>query len=62
MKSNKEILPLLPMRVKVKPYRHQVDAFKFVCQIFGLIEAGGARDADERSHLQNVRKTLLESH
>ena len=61
MNSKKEILPLLPMRVKVMPYQHQVAAFNFVCQCFGLIERGGARDADERSHLQDVRKTLLES-
>jgi len=62
MKSNKEILPLLPMRVNVKPYQHQVGAFNFVCQIFCLIETGGAKDADDTSNLQNLRKNLSESH
>jgi hypothetical protein len=61
MKSSKEILPCLPMGVMVKPYSHQVDAFNFVCQIFGLIKTGGAKDADERSHLQDMRKTFSES-
>ena len=61
MKKDKDLIPVLPMRVKVKPYQHQVAAFNFVCQCFGLVEGGGARDADERSHLQDVRKTLLES-
>ena len=26
----------LPMPIKAKPYRHQVDAFNFVCDLFGL--------------------------
>lgn len=60
MKSSKDILPLLPMGVKVKPYSHQVDAFNFVCQIFGLIKTGGAKDANGRSHLQDMREIFFE--
>jgi SNF2 family DNA or RNA helicase len=29
--------PLLPMPIKAKPYRHQINAFNFVCGKFGLI-------------------------
>lgn len=28
--------PLLPMPIRAKPYRHQVEAFNFVCGRFGL--------------------------
>ena len=33
--------PLLPMPIKAAPYRHQIDAFNFVCGKFGLIPASG---------------------
>lgn len=29
--------PLLPMPIKATPYRHQINAFNFVCGKFGLI-------------------------
>ena len=29
--------PSLPMPVKAKPYKHQQDAFNFVCSLFGLL-------------------------
>ena len=40
--------PLLPMPIKVKPYAHQVAAFNFVCDMFGLVSAGG--DSDDEGH------------
>lgn len=33
--------PKLPMPIRAAPYRHQVDAFNFVCGKFGLIPANG---------------------
>ena len=33
--------PLLPMPIKAAPYKHQIDAFNFVCGKFGLIPASG---------------------
>ena len=33
--------PLLPMPIKAAPYRHQIEAFNFVCGKFGLIPASG---------------------
>ena len=32
---------LLPMPIKAAPYKHQIDAFNFVCGKFGLIPASG---------------------
>ncbi len=34
--------PLLPMPIKAKPYRHQIEAFNFVCTKFGLVHGGEA--------------------
>lgn len=34
---NADNAPLLAMPTKVKPYAHQVAAFNFVCELFGLI-------------------------
>jgi len=34
--------PLLPMPIKVAPYRHQIEAFNFVCTKFGLVHGGEA--------------------
>ena len=34
------ITPTLPMPIKATPYRHQVEAFNFVCGLFGLAEGG----------------------
>lgn len=40
--SAPELQPLLPMPIKAVPYRHQIEAFNFVCALFGLPEGGGA--------------------
>lgn len=32
--------PLLPMPIKALPYRHQIEAFNFVCGLFGLLPGG----------------------
>ncbi|MGI6622137.1 MAG: hypothetical protein ACOX4T_03175 [Acetivibrionales bacterium] len=34
--------PLLPMPIKAAPYRHQIEAFNFVCTKFGLVHGGEA--------------------
>ena len=33
--------PKLPMPIRATPYKHQVDAFNFVCGLFGLIPSAG---------------------
>ena len=34
--------PLVPMPIRATPYRHQIEAFNFVCGLFGLLpEEGG---------------------
>lgn len=43
MTTHEESRPSLPMPVKATPYRHQQEAFGFVCRAFGLLpepEAG----------------------
>jgi hypothetical protein len=39
--NNAEKLPIAPMPIKGKPYRHQIQAFNFVCRLFGLAKGGG---------------------
>ena len=33
---------LAPMPIKAAPYRHQIEAFNFVCTKFGLVHGGEA--------------------
>lgn len=42
--------PILPMPIRDTPYRHQIEAFNFVCALFGLV-AGGERDGAGRKIL-----------
>ncbi len=46
MGAHKEVRPALPMPIKAKPYRHQMEAFHFACGLFGILpgsrrESGG---------------------
>ncbi len=34
--------PLLPMPIKAAPYKHQIEAFNFVCEKFDLVHGGEA--------------------
>lgn len=43
MNAREEIRPALPMPIKATPYRHQIEAFNFVCGLIGLLP-GGERD------------------
>ncbi len=42
----REIRPILPMPIRATPYRHQIEAFNFVCELFGLLP-GGDRDGPD---------------
>lgn len=52
-----DIKPVVPMPVKVTPYRHQVEAFNFVCTLFGLAEPekGGAWGGPSNGEMPPVR-------
>lgn len=54
----KDTAPLLPMPIKAKPYAHQVAAFNFVCELFGLVSTGG--DPDDKGHgeMHPVRESI----
>lgn len=46
MGTHKEVRPALPMPIRAKPYRHQMEAFHFACGLFGILpgsrrESGG---------------------
>jgi hypothetical protein len=43
------------MPVKATPYRHQIEAFNFVCRLFGLFAGGGA-DGESQGDVQPVRQ------
>lgn len=49
MSADRETLPVLPMPIKAVPYRHQIEAFNFVCEMFGLMPEGGAGEFPVRS-------------
>lgn len=49
MSADRETLPVLPMPIKAAPYRHQIEAFNFVCGMFGLMPEGGAEKFPVRS-------------
>jgi hypothetical protein len=34
------------MPIKAIPYKHQIEAFKLACRLFGLMEGGGTDDGD----------------
>lgn len=36
MSAREELHPALPMPIKATPYRHQIEAFNYVCWAFGL--------------------------
>ena len=38
MIAHENVRPALPMPIKATPYRHQIEAFHFVCGLFGLLE------------------------
>lgn len=52
--------PLLPMPIRATPYRHQIEAFNFVCGLFGLLP-GGERDGSDDGDVQPVRAELPET-
>lgn len=56
----REIRPILPMPIRATPYRHQIEAFNFVCALFGLVE-GGERDEAGDSDVRPVRAELRET-
>ena len=49
MNVDSGIAPVLPMPIKAMAYRHQTEAFNFVCEMFGLMPEGGAKEFPARS-------------
>lgn len=57
MNVREEICPALPMPIKATPYRHQIEAFNFVCGLYGLLP-GGDRDGPSNGEMSSVRAEL----
>lgn len=53
--------PVVPMPIRATPYRHQVEAFNFVCGLFGLLPEGGERDGPSDSEMRLVRSGIPEA-
>ena len=51
-------IPLLPMPIKAKPYAHQIAAFNFVCEKFGLIPMEGDSDDESHSEMHLLRESV----
>ena len=60
MTAHENVRPALPMPIKATPYRHQIEAFNFVCGLFGLLP-GGERDGPDDSDVQPVLTELSET-
>lgn len=52
--------PVVPMPIRATPYRHQVEAFNFVCGLFSLLSEGGERDGPSDSEMRLVRSGIPE--
>ena len=59
MIAHEKVRPALPMPIKATPYQHQIEAFNFVCGLFGLLP-GGDRDGPSDSEMPPVRSELPE--
>ena len=57
---HENVRPALPMPIKATPYRHQIEAFNFVCGLFGLLP-GGDRDGPSDGEMPPVRSELPEA-
>lgn len=53
--------PVVPMPIRAAPYRHQVEAFNFVCGLFGLLPEGGERDGPSDGEMRPLREELPEA-
>ncbi|MCI8360631.1 MAG: hypothetical protein HFE86_04760 [Clostridiales bacterium] len=60
MNAREEIHPARPMPIQATPYRHQIEAFHFVCGLFGLLP-GGERDGPDDGDVQPVRAEFPET-
>ena len=49
MSADRETFSVLSMPIKATPYRHQIEAFNFVCGMFGLMPEGGDGEFPVRS-------------
>ena len=54
MIAHENVRPALPMPIKATPYKHQIEAFNFVCGLFGLL-SGGDRDGPSDGEMPPVR-------
>ena len=54
MSAHENVRPALPMPIKATPYQHQIEAFNFVCGLFGLLP-GGDRDGPSDGEMPPVR-------
>ena len=50
----------LAMPIKAKPYQHQIEAFRFVCERFGLTAERSGQAEGSQGQLQPVRQAILE--
>lgn len=51
----------LKMPIKVTPYRHQEEAFKFVCECFGLTKSEGElNEQNDQSKVHTMWKNISE--
>jgi len=58
MRPEHDPAPALQMPVKAKPYQHQIDAFRFVCERFGLAEEGSGQGETSQDQVQPVRQAV----
>lgn len=60
MNAHENAKPVLPMPIHATPYQHQIEAFNFVCGLFGLVP-GGEWDDPNNGDMQPVRSEFHKS-
>ena len=60
MRPEHDHSPELQMPIRAKPYQHQIDAFRFVCERFGLTAERSGQAEGSQGRLQPVRQAIFE--
>ena len=60
MRPEHDPAPHLAMPIKAKPYQHQIEAFRVVCERFGLTAERCGQAEGSQGLLQPVRQAILE--
>jgi len=56
--TKNEISSTIPLPIKVKPYHHQTEAYKFICKQFGLSVGDKQEDSKLKQNLEHINQNI----